>query len=369
MKIKNLLIALCCFVPLYGQNKTAKLAELKKEIVLGMSGSFSGHFTYYGNAIKHAIQARFERINKAGGIQGNMLKLVALDDAGNAEQTKANIDTLMGQGITMFVGVMGTRGVLSILPLVKDKKIALFFPWAGDPQLQDKSLTNIINGPGMLHSQLATLAKHIGDTLKLKKVAIFHADDEFSAASAQSLIAQLAKYNIKPLGVEEYNRFTMDIAHPTARLIEKDPRVVVSIGTNVPTQKMINQFFEQGLFGTYFMGIDSTFLVKDILHYKGVRFNFTSLVPDPVTSTIELAKEYRDDMALYFPDEGLSILSFEYYAAASIITFAMQKITSDITKEKILQELEAMKKTTVLGFPIDFDPANRHIFGQQVWIV
>ena len=86
----------------------------KTEIVFGQSGSFTGHFAFYGEAIKSAILACFNAVNDAGGIGGKKLRLVSLDDHGDAELTKKNIGLLYQKhGITQFLGVMGTRGVLS----------------------------------------------------------------------------------------------------------------------------------------------------------------------------------------------------------------------------------------------------------------
>jgi ABC-type branched-subunit amino acid transport system substrate-binding protein len=346
----------------------AQVAPLS-EIKFGMSGSFVGHFQYYGNAIKNAIMARFERINAQGGIQGKKLSLVAMNDSGEPKQTLDNVQAMMSQGITMFIGVMGTRGVLSLLPLIKDKKIALFFPWAGDQQLQNKELTNIINGPGLVHSQIVGLVDHITHILHLKKIAIFYAEDDFSSAIKDDLVQELKKLNLQPIATAGYNRFTMDIARPTKKLIKEDPRVVISIGTHIPTEKMINQFFENGLFGTQFFGIDSTFLVKDILSSKGVKFSHTSLVPDPTTSQIELATQYRQDMATYFPQEDLSALSFEYYAATALLTTVMQNLREPLTQDAIIKQLETLKNTSILGFPVDFDPATRSVFSRKIWII
>lgn len=340
-----------------------------KEIVFGQSGSLSGHFKIYGNFISHAIDACFKQINSKGGVQGKKLRLISLDDHGDPELTKKNIELLYHKyKITLFIGVMGTRGMLSVLPLIKEKKIAVFFPWGSDPTLRDPSLGNIINGPGLLEPQIKYLATHILTTLRLNKIAIFHADDDFSRDGSTLLSNVLKQQQSPAVASEQYNRFTMDIATPVSKLIPYDPKVVICLSTSMPAIKVIDQFFQMGHFGTRFFGIDSTFLAKDIAASKGIGFYFTAPVPNPATSELALAKEYRAALTHYFPDDGYSTLAFSYYAGAAIVIKALQSITT-ITPATIIGEIESMKNTTVQGLPINFDTSNRHIFGNKIWLI
>jgi ABC-type branched-subunit amino acid transport system substrate-binding protein len=65
------------------------------EIVFGQSAALSGHLGIYGDFIKNAINASFNRINETGGINGKKLKLISLDDAGDPVQTKHNIKHML----------------------------------------------------------------------------------------------------------------------------------------------------------------------------------------------------------------------------------------------------------------------------------
>jgi len=342
----------------------------KKTITFGMSGSFSGHFGVYGNMIKKAILAAFKNCNDAGGMHGHTLDLCAMDDESDPMTTKKNIESMhQDKQIDMFLGVMGTRGIFSVLPMVKDKKISILFPWGSDALFRDASLRYMINGPGLLQPQTDALARYIVDDLHIDRVAVFHADDDFSIDASKAFIKDLEAQEITPIGVAQYNRFTMDIQTPAKMLTEKDPRVVVCVGTSMPTTKLINNFFENGQFGTTFLGIDSTFLVNKILGSKGARFKYSSAVPDPKTSSIALAKEYCNALQRYFPDEEPTALSFTYYVCASIVIQALKMVEGDITQEAVIAAIEKMKNYDLHGFTVDFDASNRHAFGKKVWII
>jgi ABC-type branched-subunit amino acid transport system substrate-binding protein len=369
MKIFNCILAL--LLASYAHGQTVPLVvDHTKEIVFGQSGGFTGHFQYYAIAIRDAILACFDHINKAGGIDGKKLRLISLDDESIAQKTKHNIEMLYNKhGVTMFIGVMGTRGILSVLPLIKEKKIAMYFPWGSSDALSDPNLTNIINGSGLLNPQIDKIIDHIINTMKTASIAIFHADDDLSTAATEYAKKELAKVHAEPLAVATYNRFTMNIAKPADALMATDPRTIICIATSMPTVKLINNFFQNGFFGTTFLGIDSTFLVKDILRDQGSSIHYASAVPDPITSNIELAQNYRAQLAQYMKDPDYSILSFAYFTSATIMCHALKNSRKPLNNESIIAYLQSLKNTEIQGFPINFDPTNRYIFGNKVWLI
>lgn len=338
-------------------------------IVFGQSACLEGPLGLYGKIIQRSILARINRINEQGGIKGRQLKLVSLNDNSDPRITQKNTESLMRDGIDMFIGNTGTRSVLKLLPLIREGKIALFFPWSGDAQLHDAKLTHIINGAGLLHPQLTTLVAYIQKNIKIKKIAIFHADDDFSTDASHDLISILNEHNIQPTAVAAYNRFTLDIATPAATLLASDPKIVICLATSMPTVKLINNFFIKGNYGTTFFGIDSTLFVSEIVQARGAEFYYSSAVPNPTTSQIALAQDYRNDLKKYFPYETPNVLGFSYYISTSIVIDAIKNISGKPTKEKILTAIENMKQHSIDGFDVTFDPTNRHAFGQEISII
>jgi len=353
------------------QKKSAQKITVnhETEIVFGQSAFLSGHFALYGNIIKNAILACFQGVNNSGGINGKKLRLISLDDQGDPEKTKKNVAYLRSLGVTMFLGNMGTRSLLALLPLLEQKKIALLFPWGGDEQLRNPKLSNIINGLGLLQPQLKALVEHIAGTLKLSQVAIFHADDDFSTDGAHELTTLLKNYDITPVAQSSYNRFTLDIETPAKKLLTPDPRIVICLASSMPTVKLINNFFHCGHFGTQFYGIDSTLFVPEILKNRGVPFTYTSSVPDPLTSTLAIAEQYRKDLQKFFPDEEYNAMSFAYYISAKIVIESIKLSGTNITQENLLNNIERMQNFDLAGFPITFNKNNRHAFGSEITLI
>lgn len=364
--MKKIYLFLILFIILF---INLKLIASNHEILIGQSLDLSENFKIYGQAIRSGILACFNAINNSGGINGKKINLISLDDKGVPKETEKNIFKLLNEKkIDLFLGNMGTRNVLSILPLIKDKTIALFFPWAGNELLRDPNLTNIINGPGLTNTQIEAIIDYIINTFRFKKIAIFHADSDFSIDDANYAEKYLQKFNIKPAAVVSYNRFTMHLQNAVNDLIKADPKVIICLSTDKPSVKLINNFFDLGYFGTMFIGLDSNSLVNTILKNKGVKFYYTTSVPDYKDLNIKIAKEYQENFKKYFPNEPLSNLSFTYYICAKILTLALKE-TNSLDKQKLINFLENLKNYNLEDFNINFDEKNRHLFGQTIQII
>lgn len=366
MKKIKLLCALCvCTILLCSQ-----AGKKTTVITFGQSAFLSeGSLQLYGELIRDAINARFKRINQAGGINGKVLKLESVDDLGEADRSYTNIEMFRKKKIDMFLGFTGTRGVLKALPLIKKKEIAMLFPWGGDDRLRQPNLTHLVSGLGLMEPQIDAIVEHVVYGMRINKVAIFHDDGGFGIANKNMTIEKLAEEDIEPVAVASYNRFTLNVKAAAEELIKADPKIVICLATSMPTAKMINQFLANGHYGTKFIGIDSTMFVGNILKQKGVHFEYTSPMPHPEDSDLEIVKEFREDMEKSSPEDPLNILSLSYYIHAAIVEHAIKKIPGTVTKEGVLQEIQNMKNYNLGGFIVNFDPQTRHAYPHNISII
>ena len=386
MESKHFNLLKICFIfgliisTFFALNKLFAAEQVKKEadeIVFGQTLNLDGSFKLYGNIIERGILACFNQVNEEGGINGKKLKLVSMDDRGIPEKSENNINTMMNKyNIDMFLGNMGTRSIQKVLPLSEQGKIAMLFPWGGDKQLRSPELSYIVNGPGLIEPQIDALIQYIVKNLRLIKIALFHSDGEFDLANKQTAKNILSNYNIKPTANIPYNRLTLRIMKidtykesPADKIFDTDPKVIICLATSTPTAKLISRFFEEGYYGALFFGIDSTLFVGDILKTKGAKFYYASAVPDPKNTTLPIVKEYQEALNKFFPQESFNILSLTYYISAKIVTEALKKIPGQITKEKLLAEIEKMKDFDLKGFTVKFNPQNRHAFGENISII
>src|SRR5215813_4057410 len=65
------------------------------EILIGQSAGFTGGQAGYSKDVRNGLEAYFGAVNRAGGIGGQAIKLVAEDDKGSKDQVVANTKKLV----------------------------------------------------------------------------------------------------------------------------------------------------------------------------------------------------------------------------------------------------------------------------------
>ena len=87
----------------------AQNPAVKEEIVLGMSTALSGPAADLGKNMKQGVLVGLKRANRAGGVNGRTLRLIALDDGYEPTRTAPNMRRLIQQEhVLVVIGNVGT---------------------------------------------------------------------------------------------------------------------------------------------------------------------------------------------------------------------------------------------------------------------
>ena len=93
------------------------------EIRFGMASPFTGANKEAGRQLKLGVDAAFDEINDAGGVNGRQLRLFAVDDGYEPSRTPAAMQELTGKDqVFGFIGNFGTATAAVALPLALEQK-------------------------------------------------------------------------------------------------------------------------------------------------------------------------------------------------------------------------------------------------------
>src|SRR5262245_58296588 len=88
------------------------------EIVVGMSTVLSGPASALGTDMRAGVEAALTEANKAGGVHGRSVRLVALDDGYEPSRTAPNMLRLIDtEKAVAIVGNVGTPTAVAALPI------------------------------------------------------------------------------------------------------------------------------------------------------------------------------------------------------------------------------------------------------------
>ena len=347
---KNALKA-CTIIPLKGE-----LSMLGKQLFEGMSLFF--------NKIKNKKQTKIIVDLAILDIKKNYEKLEKRSDF---ETAKKLIKKLTKKS-SIFISMFGADVIAASKDFTEQNKIASFFPIDGSLLLRkSRDINNVYFRPPYTY-EIAALIHHIILNLNKKKIAIFHETSYWGQECMQAAESILTKhYNIKPVAVGSYQQATVNIATAVKKIASAAPDVILCIAQARPAYNFIQQILNKGLHATTFVGLSHLMAIqKTLKKSRGINAIISSVVPNPITSKLQIAKEYRADMKKYLPNKLPSTLSFEGYINALLFLEAIKNTKSPLTVKKVLKTISHIRGN-YKGLELKFDKKSLSL-SNVVWI-
>jgi ABC-type branched-subunit amino acid transport system substrate-binding protein len=103
------------------------------EILIGQSAGLTGGQADYSKDVRDGILAYFEAVNRAGGIDGQPLKLITEDDQGKRDLVVANTKKLIEQdNVFALIGYTSGAGTEAALPIAEAARVPMLSPASGN---------------------------------------------------------------------------------------------------------------------------------------------------------------------------------------------------------------------------------------------
>ena len=347
------------------------------EIVLGMSTVLSGSAANLGNDMRLGVLAGFARANRAGGVHGRRLRLLALDDGYEPARTAPNMRRLLEEeNVLAVIGNVGTPTGLAALPIARECKTLFFAPFTGAGAFrQNPPERYVINyrasyaeeTEAMIDALLGSRAVQADD------IAFLTQRDGYGDAGFGGVIAALKRHGLKDekkvLHVR-YERNTLAVENALATMLyaEREPRVIIMVGAYAPCAKFVKLAEGAGLNATYlnvsFVGSES--LAANLGNVSS-RVIVTQVVPHPQDANAPIAREYQADLASLDEEISTTFGGLEGYIAARILVRALETIPGKPTREGIIDALEGLGNFDLgLAEPLKLD-AQHHQACHRIW--
>ncbi|MCM5555705.1 branched-chain amino acid ABC transporter substrate-binding protein [Pleomorphomonas sp. NRK KF1] len=166
------------------------LVPARAEVVIGIAGPMGGSFADVGRDIKAGVEIAVATANARGGIGGEKIRTVAVDDKCEAETAAAVANQLIGKGVRAVIGHACTAAALPAARVYADAGVLFLSPAATNPRFTDEKV-----GDGVFRLTIRSdrQGRAIADYLKArfdgKRVAFVHDGSVYG----QGLVEQAAK--------------------------------------------------------------------------------------------------------------------------------------------------------------------------------
>lgn len=333
----------------------------EKEIRIGQWGPQTGPAAAWGS-VARGTDAYFKMINAEGGINGRQLVHHMFDDAYDPAKTMAGVKELQeGKGMFAWVSGVGTAPGLAVKEYLMGKKIPWVGPSAGSLHWITPPQKYLFAVYPLYYIEAKALVRHAVEKMGKKKVAIIYQNDDYGKNGVQGAAEELAKFNMK-LVAEVPVQLTDKDLKPHVMQLKNSEADAVLLWTNVTHAVMTvgtsaaMQFAPQFLSTSTCSDFPMMMSISKGL-WKGVIAATFAELPD---SKNPLMQKYKKEAFDKFAakDERWGLFYYAGIAFAEPLVEGIKRCGKEVTREKVVSEMEKIKDFQGISGKISYKPFN-----------
>ena len=152
------------------------------QILIGQTAGFTGPVAAGVNETTQGAKLHFDAINAKGGINGQKIELVSLDDKFDPKLAAENAQKLIDQNVVALFLNRGTPHTEAIMPLLDKHGVPLVGPSTGAVILHQPVKKHIFNVRATYQREAEKAIQHLA-TIGITRIALLQTDDSFGEDS------------------------------------------------------------------------------------------------------------------------------------------------------------------------------------------
>ncbi len=339
------------------------------DLVVGQVAPLSGVLASTGAQMVLGGDIYFKYINATGGVHGQKIKHLVVDDAYKVDETmRLTREMLARPDVVALFGFAGTANVGRLLSegVLAQGGAALVAPYTGGEVLRTPFNAWIFH----VRAGYADEAEHMVQqltTLGMNRIAVMYQDDGFGKAGLLGVEAALAKRGLKLAASAGYERNTDNVGEAVTKIKASDAQAIIMVSVNKPTAAFIKRYRESGGSAQLYniSVVDPAELVKLAGLKNAHGLGISQVVPYPYMPNLPVIREYHGLLAKYAPGQAVNYTSFEQFLGAKVLVEALNRAGPKPTRSKVVQALETMGNFDLGGITVNYSPTN-HVGSRYV---
>ena len=175
----------------------AAASSAPAEIVIGIATPLTGPYAWSGEQTRAGAAQAVQDLNERGGVLGEPLATVVVDDYCDPEQALAAANKLVAEQVPLVVGHQCSGAAIPASTMYEDARIVFISPAATNPRLTDRGLRYTFRTCGRDDLQGAVIGDRLAKEWPGAKIAVVHDGQAYGQG-----IAEETKRRLDELGIE-----------------------------------------------------------------------------------------------------------------------------------------------------------------------
>jgi branched-chain amino acid transport system substrate-binding protein len=335
----------------------------RADLLIGAAGPLTGSNAFLGEQLQQGTEAAVAAINAAGGVLGEQLKLVVVDDACDSGQAVAAAEQLAARKVAFVVGHVCSGASIPASEVYEKAGIVQISHQSTNPKLTELGRANVFRVCGRDDQQGVIAGTYLAERWRDKKIAILHDGGVYGQGLAEETRKELNRRGVTEAIFEAFTPGQADYSELIAKLRNAGVEVLYVGSYHQEPALIVREARDSGydlqLVSGDALATDSFWQIAGPAG-EGTLFTF---FPDARRSPAarEVVERFRK---LGFEPEGGTLYS---YGAVQVWAEAAVRAGS-AKPEAVIAALRSHEFETVLG-PISFDAKGDLTKPGFVWYV
>lgn len=332
-------------------------------ILIGRSLPLTGIAKVYAEQRQEGHDLYFDLVNASGGIAGQKLQIITLDDNYTPEGLGRNIRAFDEEhkAVALF-GFLGP----SLPPnfsLIEERQIPLIAGTA-PTSLRKPSQKYIFPMRVGFAEEAEAIAKHLG-TVNVRRVAVVEQDVPLGELGAKSFLAALTSVGIKPTVIKVSSKDDGLVALAARQLKETESSAVLFAAVAQVAAAVVREYRKIGRLPAMFSfaSINASALIAE-LGELAEGFVISQVVPVPTSKAQPVAREYQVAVAAASKRGKLIARTYyglEAYLEARLLVEGLRRVSrgNPITRETVFRTFDRLGEVNLGGYMVRYENGER----------
>ena len=333
------------------------LPAAQAQILIGRTAGVTGPVAAGVEETGLGAQLVIDATNAFGGVNGQRIEVITLDDAFQPKRSEENARTLIvdRQVVAMFL-TRGTPHTQAVMPLLSEFGVPLIGPSTGAALLHSPVHPWVFNVRSTYQREAERAVAHL-KLIGVSRIGVAYVDDTFGADLLTGARRGFDAAQLEPVFVTPFTRGKPEYTALLAEAQAKNPQSILFIGSASAVAKGVAALRAAGVTSqiiTFSNNASGGFIEALGPHARGVVvaqvFPYErSMSTGFVKEATELAKARN---------LTLSPAMLEGFAAAKVLVTGLRRAGSPATREGLQRALNGLSRLDLGGLELGYSPTD-----------
>lgn len=324
------------------------------QILIGQTAGFTGPVGAGVKETTDGAKLYIDAINAKGGVNGQKIELISLDDKFDPKLAGENARKLIEeQNVAAMFLTRGTPHTEAMLPLLEKYGVPLVGPSTGAMVLHQPVKKHVFNVRATYQREAEKAVTHLS-SMGITRIGLVYADDSFGADGVAGAQKGFAAAKLQPAVLEKFNRGKPDFGPIAPKVLQSNAQAIIMVASGQAVVDGMKAFRAAGSAAqivTLSNNASSGFIKSLGDNARGVIV--TQVFPYERSIAYSMVKEAQE-LSKAKGTGDISPAMLEGFAAAKVLVEGLKRAGAKPTREKIQAALEGIRKFDIGGLEVNY---------------